>query len=78
MDNVEIYPGLNKTILTALEMKVCKLYAKEKLVAIAMDEMAIKEGLAYNARKYVIEGPTVRKMLMSSFSHWKILHCIFM
>lgn len=56
MSNINIYPGFSECILSALRLKVQKLPPKAKLVSIAMDEMAIKEGLAYDARRDSVEG----------------------
>ena len=56
MDNVDIYPGFNKSIVSALKLKVQNLPEKGRLICLAMDEMAIKEGLAYDPRRDLVEG----------------------
>ena len=56
MNNLAIYPGFNSAILSALKLKVQNLPHAGRLVCIAMDEKAIKEGLVYDGRRDVIEG----------------------
>jgi hypothetical protein len=56
MYNVKIYPGFNDTTMQALRMKTAPLPAPSKLVVLAMDEMAIKEGLSYDSGRDVVEG----------------------
>ena len=56
MLNLNIYPGFSDIILSALKKKVEKLPAASKLVCLAIDEMSIKEGLAYDPRKDFVEG----------------------
>ena len=63
MYNVRIYPGFNEHILDALRLKTAQLPALSKLVVLAIDEMAIKEGLSYDSGRDVIEGFSKNKEL---------------
>ena len=56
MRNIDVQPGFNINILSALQLKLEKLPAASKLVSIAMDEMAIKQGLAYDGKRDRVEG----------------------
>ena len=49
--NIDIQPGFNVNILSALQLKLEKLPAATNLFSIAMDEMAIKQGLAYDGKR---------------------------
>ena len=53
---IDIRPGFTLTILSALQLKTQKLPPKGKLVALAVDEMSIKEGVAYDGATDTVEG----------------------
>lgn len=56
MQNINVYPGFNASVLEALKHKVSTMSAESKLCAVVMDEMSIKEALVYNVEKDEIEG----------------------
>ena len=56
MKRIQIYPGFNDTILRALKQKTSSLGADDKLVVLAMDEMAIKEAITYDLGRDLVEG----------------------
>ena len=63
MNKLKIYPGFSDVILAALKKKVEKLPQTSKLVSLVMDEMSIKQGLAYDASRDCVEGFTESKEL---------------
>lgn len=56
MSRVHVYPGFNKPVLSTLKLKLSKLPQKARVVSVALDEMAIKEGLTYDRETDGIEG----------------------
>ncbi len=56
MQGIKVYPGFNHAILEALRLKVAPLPTASKLVAVILDEMAIKEGLSYDKGRDMVEG----------------------
>ena len=58
MKNIAIRPGFNDIILQALEKKMAGTPSNSKLVALTIDEVAIKEGVSYNNGLDIIEGYT--------------------
>ena len=56
MEKINVYPGFNENIMKALRQKVALQSNQERLCAVVMDEMAIKEALLYNAEMDAIEG----------------------
>ena len=58
MQAIQVYPGINTNILEALRIKTSKMSAQDKLVAIMIDEISIRECLSYDQSRDVIEGVT--------------------
>ena len=56
MQQNNVDAGFNVRVLEALKNKVSTMPPRSKLCAIVMDEMSIKEPLAYNSEKDEIEG----------------------
>ena len=56
MRRVSVYPGFNQHILDALQKKLATTPEHSKVVAVVIDEMAVKEGLTYDKARDVIEG----------------------
>ena len=56
MQKISVYPGFNENIMKALRQKVALQSDQERLYAVVMDEMAIKEALLYNAEMDALEG----------------------
>ncbi len=56
MKNISLYPGFNENILTALGKKLKNTPENNKVVALAIDEMSLKEGLSYDSSRDLIEG----------------------
>ena len=50
--------GFNDVILAALKQKIAKLPQMSRLVCLVMDEMVIKNGLAYNESRDCVKGFT--------------------
>ena len=59
MRRVQIYPGINQPILDALKLKLANSPPLHKVVTLALDEMAIKEALSYDASQDAVEGFTM-------------------
>ena len=53
---MQVYPGLNASILEALRRKVANWPGSSKVVVLSIDEMSIKEGLSYDKGRDLIEG----------------------
>ena len=53
---MQIYPGFNPHTLEALKKKVGGMMEEQRLCAITLDEMAIKEGVTYNPQLDHVEG----------------------
>ena len=53
---MDINPGFSDSLLEALTMKVKAMDEMNRNVAIAFDEMAIKQGLTYNHGTDRVEG----------------------
>ena len=56
MQQIHIYPGFSNSIISALHIKTQSMKSDAKLCAIMMDEMSIKESIAYNAGRDEVEG----------------------
>ena len=56
VQRVEIYPGFNKYILHALQLKTTAMPATSKLVVVLLDEMSIKVGVTYDKHQDSVEG----------------------
>lgn len=56
MNNIQVKPGFNDVILEAMQKKMANQPESMKLVSLAIDEMAIKEGISYDKRDDIIEG----------------------
>ena len=56
MRNIAVQPGFNDVVLNALEKKMAGTPDTAKLVALAIDEVSIKEGLTYNSGRDIVEG----------------------
>ena len=56
MKNIGVQPGFNNVIFEALEKKMSSQPETSKLVVLAIDEIALKEGLTYDAGLDVVEG----------------------
>ena len=54
--NISVYSGFNNNILQALEKKLSNATESSKVMAVAIDEMFIKEGLTYDRHKDAMEG----------------------
>ena len=65
MSSIDIQPGFNVNILSALCQKLEKLPAAAKLVSIAKDKMAIKQSLAYESKQDCVEGGLNTRHVMS-------------
>ena len=63
MQNIDVYPGFNRHILTALQHKVSKMPESAKFVCLALDEMALKEGLTYDPNRDEVEGLSEGKIV---------------
>ena len=59
MRRVQIYPGINAHILDALKLKLSAVPQSHRLVTLALDEMAIKEAVNYDAATDMVEGFSV-------------------
>ena len=78
---MQIHPGFNPAILEALRLKVQGMTDRAKVVTVAVDEMAIKEGLSFDKGRDRIEGfvPENRQlanhalvfMVKGLFEKWK-------
>ena len=53
MKHIDIHPGFNESILSALKMRVAAMTDLEKIVSIAFDEMSIRQGLSRDKGKDV-------------------------
>ncbi len=56
MKNINVKPGFNCAIITALAKKLSNTPVLGKVVSISIDEMSIKEGLTYDSSNDLIEG----------------------
>ena len=56
MQKIQIYPGFSNAIISALHIKTQTMKVDAKLCAIIMDEMSIRESIAYNAGRDEVEG----------------------
>ena len=56
MANISVRPGVNKAILEALRIKTANMQPQDKIVSIVFDEMSIREGLAHDKGRDIIEG----------------------
>ena len=56
MEQIHIYPGFSNAIISALQINTQGMKSDAKLCAIVMDEMSIKESIAYNAGRDEVEG----------------------
>ena len=61
MGKVAVYPGFNQNIMDALKMKFANTPPNNKLVALVIDEMSIKEGVTYDSGSDLLEGLSVGK-----------------
>ena len=56
LQKMNIQPGLNESVLEALMSKAQAMYDRDHNVALAFDEMTIKQGLVYKEGSDTIEG----------------------
>ncbi|KAK7457998.1 hypothetical protein BaRGS_00039119 [Batillaria attramentaria] len=56
LQNIELYPGFNSKILSALSIKVKSLPPGNELCVLIFDEVSIKEGVSYDPKRDRVEG----------------------
>ena len=56
MQRIQVYPGFNDDILTALRAAVSSMPPTSALCAVVFDEMSVKEGVSHNIEKDEVKG----------------------
>ena len=56
LQNAEVEPGVNKMVLSLLEIKAKKMKREEKVVSLVFDEISIKSSLSYDFQQDRLEG----------------------
>lgn len=56
LQNLAVTPGLNYNVLRILKLKADLLPLEERVIAVAIDEMSLKEYASYNSQSDILEG----------------------
>ncbi len=56
LQNLNISPGINETILSLMKLKAAKLSAADRVVSVVIDEMSLKDNIVYDARSDEFHG----------------------